>query len=103
MPGEAPPAMIEIDAVGAIAILCEKRSMMPYSAASGHGPRSSASLREAVSAARSEKHTSELQSLMRISYAVFCLKKKRNKIYTTESMICDNNEKKNDKQQSTKH
>src|SRR3546814_3474789 len=31
-------------------------------------------------AARSEEHTSELQSLMRISYAVFCLKKK-NPIY----------------------
>src|SRR3546814_3927629 len=30
---------------------------------------------------RSEEHTSELQSLMRISYAVFCLKKK-NKTYT---------------------
>src|SRR3546814_8811692 len=29
-------------------------------------------------AARSEEHTSELQSLMRISYAVFCLKKKKN-------------------------
>src|SRR3546814_7030927 len=29
-------------------------------------------------AARSEEHTSELQSLMRISYAVFCLKKKTN-------------------------
>src|SRR3546814_8765993 len=29
------------------------------------------------SAGRSEEHTSELQSLMRISYAVFCLKKKR--------------------------
>src|SRR3546814_9402881 len=29
---------------------------------------------------RSEEHTSELQSLMRISYAVFCLKKKKNKI-----------------------
>src|SRR3546814_9491163 len=29
---------------------------------------------------RSEEHTSELQSLMRISYAVFCLKKKTNKI-----------------------
>src|SRR3546814_5859721 len=28
--------------------------------------------------ARSEEHTSELQSLMRISYAVFCLKKKNN-------------------------
>src|SRR3546814_1251780 len=33
---------------------------------------------------RSEEHTSELQSLMRISYAVFCLKKKRNhSIYTS--------------------
>src|SRR3546814_7557768 len=29
---------------------------------------------------RSEEHTSELQSLMRISYAVFCLKKKKNDI-----------------------
>src|SRR3546814_3400295 len=29
---------------------------------------------------RSEEHTSELQSLMRISYAVFCLQKKKNKI-----------------------
>src|SRR3546814_3155470 len=32
----------------------------------------------AVALKRSEEHTSELQSLMRISYAVFCLKKKRN-------------------------
>src|SRR3546814_1643033 len=31
---------------------------------------------------RSEEHTSELQSLMRISYAVFCLKKKTNLIAT---------------------
>src|SRR3546814_2422517 len=31
--------------------------------------------------ARSEEHTSELQSLMRISYAVFCLKKKKHKTY----------------------
>src|SRR3546814_5406290 len=30
---------------------------------------------------RSEEHTSELQSLMRISYAVFCLKKKKTKQY----------------------
>src|SRR3546814_1803739 len=35
-------------------------------------------------ASRSEEHTSELQSLMRISYAVFCLKKKTHKIYTTK-------------------
>src|SRR3546814_9493788 len=32
---------------------------------------------EAAISARSEEHTSELQSLMRISYAVFCLKKKK--------------------------
>src|SRR3546814_3661467 len=31
---------------------------------------------------RSEEHTSELQSLIRLSYAVFCLKKKKKKIYT---------------------
>src|SRR3546814_10459764 len=32
--------------------------------------------KEAIKTSRSEEHTSELQSLMRISYAVFCLKKK---------------------------
>src|SRR3546814_1097931 len=32
--------------------------------------------------ARSEEHTSELQSLMRISYAVFCLKKKKSETHT---------------------
>src|SRR3546814_10910223 len=32
---------------------------------------------------RSEEHTSELQSLMRISYAVFCLKRKNNLNYST--------------------
>src|SRR3546814_5999404 len=39
----------------------------------------------AGSAARSEEHTSELQSLMRISYAVFCLKKKKQFIQTEEN------------------
>src|SRR3546814_4446438 len=34
--------------------------------------------------ARSEEHTSELQSLMRISYAVFCLKKKKQIRYTCD-------------------
>src|SRR3546814_5997822 len=33
---------------------------------------------------RSEEHTSELQSLMRISYAVFCLKKKKQNINSTQ-------------------
>src|SRR3546814_6346970 len=37
---------------------------------------------------RSEEHTSELQSLMRISYAVFCLKKKKNiKRWTTDERV----------------
>src|SRR3546814_8231490 len=39
-----------------------------------------------VQSERSEEHTSELQSLMRISYAVFCLKKKnKSKTATTET------------------
>src|SRR3546814_8700061 len=38
--------------------------------------------RQAQVVGRSEEHTSELQSLIRISYAVFCLKKKKNKTRT---------------------
>src|SRR3546814_5318670 len=44
---------------------------------------------------RSEEHTSELQSLMRISYAVFCLKKKRNtkkKLHKTRQKVRRQNE-----------
>src|SRR3546814_7144527 len=37
-----------------------------------------------IASSRSEEHTSELQSLMRNSYAVFCLKKKNNKKTTTQ-------------------
>src|SRR3546814_7270398 len=40
----------------------------------GDQPRPAASTRAGLPATRSEEHTSELQSLMRISYAVFCLK-----------------------------
>src|SRR3546814_9682843 len=51
---------------------------------SGHPARSSSARwgrkpSHRIPARRSEEHTSELQSLMRISYAVFCLKKKNNK------------------------
>src|SRR3546814_1613626 len=46
---------------------------------SKHGPESdAAALHGRHRTCRSEEHTSELQSLMRISYAVFCLKKKTN-------------------------
>src|SRR3546814_5950713 len=37
-----------------------------------------------IAVARSEEHTSELQSLMRISYAVFCLKKKKRYLRTAD-------------------
>src|SRR3546814_2859235 len=47
--------------------------------AHGHaGERDRRRGRAARRRTRSEEHTSELQSLMRISYAVFCLKKKKN-------------------------
>src|SRR3546814_5593380 len=46
-----------------------------------------ASSQDRVCAQRSEEHTSELQSLMRISYAVFCLKKqKHNKTQTNYNL-----------------
>src|SRR3546814_2327225 len=49
---------------------------------------------------RSEEHTSELQSLMRISYAVFCLKKKKKITYTDTYTIttkCTKSKSKNEK------
>src|SRR3546814_2163790 len=53
----------------------ERRCRRAFQAA-GAISRSDSSPRKMV--IRSEEHTSELQSLMRISYAVFCLKKKNN-------------------------
>src|SRR3546814_7609119 len=51
---------------------CSAQSMEPYLHRAPSGASSTVT--------RSEEHTSELQSLMRISYAVFCLKKKKEKI-----------------------
>src|SRR3546814_2040677 len=47
-------------------------------------------LRDEFIADRSEEHTSELQSLMRISYAVFCLKKKNKSQNNTTNEQIDN-------------
>src|SRR3546814_1637507 len=66
--------------------VCSSRAAWPL-----HRPspatrdRNGASPATCAARPRSEEHTSELQSLMRISYAVFCLKKKRHKLpnYTT--------------------
>src|SRR3546814_5194378 len=56
--------------VGICPVLTPQLQSFPQEAtASGYPP-------EILLAPRSEEHTSELQSLMRISYAVFCLKKK---------------------------
>src|SRR3546814_5504284 len=49
------------------------------------------------SANRSEEHTSELQSLMRISYAVFCLKKKKDKAHKTTTRVYYRTSKANEK------
>src|SRR3546814_9256858 len=46
--------------------------------ASSRSGSSTSRKRPQITKERSEEHTSELQSLMRISYAVFCLKKKKN-------------------------
>src|SRR3546814_9233626 len=48
---------------------------------------SGSEMRRAATSTRSEEHTSELQSLMRISYAVFCLKKKQNEKTDTTQHI----------------
>src|SRR3546814_8602260 len=56
----------------------------PSPAAARNGSfRASGYHRRTVTGPRSEEHTSELQSLMRISYAVFCLKKKKTPQITT--------------------
>src|SRR3546814_3207637 len=71
---------------------CRASGDLPDRARHGDGDRLDSPWRERVaqghhvsrfSCLRSEEHTSELQSLMRISYAVFCLKKKQ--IRNTES------------------
>src|SRR3546814_2654789 len=58
-------------------------SLIDYLRARGHDVVSKEL--DATFSFRSEEHTSELQSLMRISYAVFCLKKKNN--HTTNNYL----------------
>src|SRR3546814_2506517 len=50
----------------------------PRTRTGGYGPIGGEMATGVLADERSEEHTSELQSLMRISYAVFCLKKKKN-------------------------
>src|SRR3546814_8195375 len=72
--------MLDVDAVvsqphvvlGLAVLVIAIKTLAIWSVARMFGMRG----RSALSLGRSEEHTSELQSLMRISYAVFCLKKK---------------------------
>src|SRR3546814_1535396 len=54
-----------------------RRHVHPPDGGRGLRPRRGSGYGIHAGVARSEEHTSELQSLMRISYAVFCLKKKK--------------------------
>src|SRR3546814_1241861 len=56
---------------------CASRRSIPATVVIPHSPACSR---------RSEEHTSELQSLMRISYAVFCLKKKKYQLSTEDQI-----------------
>src|SRR3546814_4117374 len=70
---------------GSIIVRCAPELALGNSSAAsrkfrhGHARRRVLQNQPARQPARSEEHTSELQSLMRISYAVFCLKKKNKK------------------------
>src|SRR3546814_7006016 len=74
---------IAIDTPSAPTFLRSASTLSPMSAGgSAHAGIATDSISDRASrcfmAGRSEEHTSELQSLMRISYAVFCLKTKKN-------------------------
>src|SRR3546814_7637307 len=58
----------------------DRRRREAHGGEPGARPRGRPQLRR-----RSEEHTSELQSLMRISYAVFCLKKKKKKTHKNKT------------------
>src|SRR3546814_2408727 len=64
---------------GHLAVRAGRRRRDHHVAAEGHRSHRRLLAAFAQHADRSEEHTSELQSLMRISYAVFCLKKKTKK------------------------
>src|SRR3546814_6382325 len=92
-------AVLSIDAVMIAAMRYDIRARC--ASVSGHAAAGEGSADEkrgatpgrkapASSRKRSEEHTSELQSLMRISYAVFCLKKKKKNLPTEQTQANEN-------------
>src|SRR3546814_2758577 len=76
----APPPPPVIDTIPFVVPSCTTSAVSPDATATVPDPRVTVTV-------RSEEHTSELHSLMRNSYAVFCLKKKKR---ITLTLICHN-------------
>src|SRR3546814_4498605 len=66
---------------------CSRMAATPTAPAPAPRCRCSTSAAAAATCNRSEEHTSEIQSLMRLSYAVFCLKKKKEEKTTEDQQI----------------
>src|SRR3546814_10781393 len=73
----AASVMLSTISCGCTSILPRSSNVQCVQVGSFHSCRNGASHSGSPPSVRSEEHTSELQSLMRISYAVFCLKKKK--------------------------
>src|SRR3546814_1000359 len=80
--GMVRPIVASAEPSARLRLVCKRSAFAARTAATPSGARINAAISTPSTAggapaeARSEEHTSELQSLMRISYAVFCLKKK---------------------------
>src|SRR3546814_1919585 len=81
MPWDQPATMIDLD--GKAPIIGTIRDYAQHFAIFKPHAKEQARILLTQPVHRSEEHTSELQSLMRISYAVFCLKQKKNTVTKT--------------------
>src|SRR3546814_2878535 len=76
LPGEPPPTLFEYLPENALLFVDESHQTIGQINGMSRGDHKRKITLAEYGFRRSEEHTSELQSLMRISYAVFCLKKK---------------------------
>src|SRR3546814_2025032 len=81
-----PPRSTRTDTLFPYTTLFRSVHGVPMMQSSGSKPNSRSCAKARNSDWRSEEHTSELQSLMRISYAVFCLKKKKRNKYKISNL-----------------